>query len=100
MHYNLDREGKVTLMSRFSNWLKHKDGVHVLLSDRSEIGWYAIPERTGINKDIAFATEYTPEHVHHNWKHTNVYTESKKLRNVKSANIGEFSKGLSNPKYF
>ena len=100
MHDTLDEEYKVTLMNRFTNWLKNKDGVHVLLADRSEIGWYGIQERTGVNKDIAMVTEYTPEHVHHNWKHTDSYTNSKKRRNLEAASVGEFTKGLSNPKYW
>ena len=86
-------------MGRFTNWLKHKDGVHVLLADRTEVGWYNIPERTGINKDISFSAEYTPEHLHHNWRHTEAYNQSKKARGVKAAAVGEFAKGLSNPKY-
>ena len=80
-----------------TNWLKNYDGVHVLLNDRSEIGHFTIPERHSVLNDKApFATEYTPEHVHHNWKNTTAYKNSKKARGVESASPGEFSKdGLS-----
>jgi hypothetical protein len=89
-------------MNRFSNWLKNYDGVHVLLADRSEVGWYNIPERyCKINNNaIPYATEYTPEHLHHNWKHTDAYVNSKKARGVEAASVGQYAKGLSNPKYW
>ena len=88
-------------MSRMTNWIRHKDGVHVLLADRSEVGWYGIPERyCKIGDEINFACEYTPEHVHHNYKYTKAYAESKKARGVEAAGSGQFTKGLSNSKYW
>lgn len=84
-----------------TTFFQHFDGVHVLLADRSEVGSYGIPERMSkMNDHITFATEYTPEHVHHNWKFTNAYNESKKARGVESAGNGQFAKGLSNAKYW
>jgi hypothetical protein len=83
-----------------TSWLKNYDGVNILLENRSEVGIYTIPERySKINDNIPFSCEYTPEHVHHNWKYTNAYKESKKRRGVTSSSVGEFSKGLSNDKY-
>ena len=84
-----------------TNWLAHYDGVHVLLNSRSEIGWYGVPERyTKINDQMPFATEYTPEHLHHNWKFTNAYKESKKARGAEFAGSGTYSKGLTNSKFW
>jgi len=83
-----------------TQWLRNHDGVHVLLSDRSEVGWYTIPERhSKINNDIPYSCEYIPEHLHHNWKNTKAYVESRKRRGVEGASIGQFAKGISNPKY-
>jgi hypothetical protein len=76
--------------------LKHKDGVHVLLTDRSEVGWYAIPERESRSFGSNYATEYVPEHVHHNYKFTDAYTKSKQRRNKIAANNGEFGGAVSN----
>lgn len=40
--------------------------------------------------------EYTPEHVHHNYKHTDAYIKSKERRGVRAAAIGETQKRFSN----
>ncbi len=40
--------------------------------------------------------EYTPEHVHHNFKHTDAYIKSKERRQKKPASIGEFRTGFTN----
>lgn len=101
MHDTMEEDEKLTLMVRFNNFLKNYDGVNVLLHDRSEVGRVYIPERySKIGDHIPFATEYTPEHVHHNWKFTDAYANSKKARGVEAASPGEFAKGLSNPKYW
>ncbi len=36
--------------------------------------------------------EYTPEHVHHNYLHTDAYEKSREARGVKGAKKGEFLK--------
>lgn len=95
MHQN-EGEAQTTLNSRLTRWLKHKDGVHVLLTDRSEVGWYSIPEREDRSFGAKFATEYVPEHVHHNYKFTDAYTKSKQRRNKIAANNGEFGGAMSN----
>jgi hypothetical protein len=82
-------------------WLQHLDGVHVLLADRTEVGWYPIQERySKVNSNIPYQCEYTPEHVHHNWKTTKAYIESKNRRGELPAVQGQFAKECTNPKYF
>jgi hypothetical protein len=84
-----------------THFFRHLDGVHVLLADRSEVGWKGVPERSSnINNDMPYGTEVTPEHVHHNWRHTDAYEVSKKNRNVQGASLSQFAKGLSNEKYW
>ncbi len=84
-----------------THFVNHIDGVHVLLSGRDELGVKAIEERySRIGDNIRFTTEYIPEHLHHNYKHTEAYKDSKNKRGVQSASTGEFSKGLSNEKYW
>jgi hypothetical protein len=41
---------------------------------------------------VSGGAEYTPEHVHHNYKYTDAYTKSKLARNKQSASAGEFGK--------
>lgn len=60
------------LSNKMANWLRWKDGCHVLLADKSEAGWYFIPDR-GYSPETNNAGEYTPEHVHYDYLHTNVY---------------------------
>jgi hypothetical protein len=97
MHeYPLDQN--FTVSNRIARWLKWKDGVHVLLADRSEVGWYAIPERETSNSIgiTGGAAEFIPEHVHHNYKYTDAYVKSKQRRGKVGASIGETRNGLSN----
>lgn len=87
-----DEAQKRTVMGRMFRWLRDHDGVNVLLSDRNEVGWKGIPERDSSHLGLRGAAEFVPEHVHHNWKHTDAYTNSKKERNKMAANQGEFGK--------
>lgn len=89
-------------MNRLARWLKNQDGVHVLLADRSEIGWRGIEERDSKHLGLrGSSAEFTPEHVHHNYKHTDAYTKSKEARGKTAASAGEFSKtGLSHSEYW
>lgn len=80
-------------MARF---LRFQDGVHTLLADRSEVGWYGIPERESKSFGFPGLAEYTPEHVHHNYRNTDAYVKSKERRGKKAANIGEVRAALSN----
>jgi len=78
------------LHQRMSRWLRWKDGAHVLLADKSEAGWFNIPDRGFDVNTNTRQGEFTPEHVHHNYLHSNVYEQSRKQRGVEGANNGEF----------
>lgn len=69
-HLTTDENELFHLSNRMWRWLRFKDGVHVLLSDRTEVGWRYIPDRGTDPSTGTSQGEYTPEHVHHNWKHT------------------------------
>ena len=71
-------------MGRFSRWLRHYDGVHVLLADRSEVGWYGIEERDSSTLGVP-GSETVPEHLHHNYLYTDTYSESKKKEQASPA---------------
>lgn len=50
------------------------DGVHLLLKDRSEVGKYFIPDRPhSRNKSDWEYADYSPAHLHHNWRFSDVY---------------------------
>lgn len=69
-------------------YLRWHDGAHVLLADKSEAGWYYIPDR---GTDATTGTgqgEYTPEHVHHNYMYSKSYENSRKIRGKEGANHG------------
>ena len=70
--------------------MRYHDGKNILLADKTEAGWYYVPDR---GFDIETNTrhgEYVPEHVHHNYLYSDVYEKSRKLRNVEGANHGQF----------
>ena len=50
-------------------WLKYQDGANVLLADKTEAGWYYLPDRGADPAIQSRHGEATPEHVHHNYKH-------------------------------
>ena len=77
-HWLHEREdGDVTLLqSRMARWLRNHDGAHVLLADRTEIGNTFIPDR-GQSEAAGRGGEYMPEHVHHNYRNTDVYEQSR-----------------------
>ena len=82
------REDVWHLSQKMWRWLRWHDGANVLLSDKSEAGWYYLPDR-GHSEGTAYG-EYTPEHVHHNYLHSDVYVKSRERRGVQGANHGEF----------
>lgn len=82
-------------MNRMTRFLQWHDGVNVLLADRSELGWYGIPERESKSMNIPGLGEYTPEHVHHNYRFTDAYKKSKERRGRMAANSGQFAQGFS-----
>ena len=74
-------------MYRFLRWY---DGTNVLLADKSEAGWYMVPDR-GIDPNTGTSTgEYTPEHVHHNYLYTDAYEVSRARRGKEAASPGQF----------
>jgi len=73
---------------KVSQFLRHKDGVHVLLNDRSEIGTYMIPDRINSRKDADHLySDYSPPHLHHNWRFSNIYDVSKQFAAKRNADL-------------
>lgn len=73
LHQSEDSSELFHLSNRMWRWLKNKDGVHVLLNDRNEVGSHYIPDR-GTDASVGTGQgEYTPEHVHHNYRNTRKY---------------------------
>ena len=75
------------LSQKMWRWLRWNDGANVLLADKSEAGWHYINDR---GWDQNATGEYTPEHVHHNYLHTDLYQKSREQRGKAGANHGEF----------
>ena len=92
MHENLNESEKFHLSSRIGRFCRWKDGAHVLLADKSEAGWYYVPDRGSDYINNTTQGEYTPEHVHHNYLNTNLYKESQERRGKEGASTGEFLK--------
>lgn len=45
LHQTKNKTELQTLQGLMSRWLEHKDGCNVSLIDKSEAGWFFIPER-------------------------------------------------------
>ena len=74
-------------MHRFLRW---HDGADVLLADKSEAGWYFLPDR-GVDYNTGTRHgEYNPEHVHHNYLYTDAYEVSREARGKEGASQGQF----------
>ena len=55
------------------------DGVHVLLKDRSEIGKYFVQDVPYSKVDPNHMPgEYSPAHLHHNWRFSDIYQRASK----------------------
>ena len=66
-------------------WLKFTDGANVHLADKTEAGWYYVPDR-GMSSNIQTRSgESSPEHVHHNYLHSDAYQKSRAERGVDGA---------------
>ncbi len=76
------------LSQKMARWLRWKDGANVLLADKSEAGWYWIPDRGFDTVTNTTHGEYTPEHVHHNYLYTDAYEKSRKARGKEGASHG------------
>lgn len=90
LHEGPDAYHQFMLSNYMWRWLRNKDGAHVLLADKTETGWYHLPDR---GFDVECNTrqgEYNPEHVHHNYLHTDAYEKSRAARGVEGANPGQF----------
>jgi len=97
LHEGPDHESTWMLSQRMWRWLKWHDGTNVLLTDKSEAGWYYIPDRGFDVEQNTRHGEYIPEHVHHNYLHSDVYEKSRKARGVEGANPNQFlAKGQFN----
>ena len=73
LHEGPDEDSVWRLSQHMWRFLKWHDGCNTLLADKSETGWYYVPDR---GFDVECNTrhgEYTPEHVHHNYLHSDVY---------------------------
>ena len=88
MHEHASAQPRI-LESRISRWLRSQDGVHVLLADRTEVGNYFVQDR-GLCPQAGSGGEYVPEHVHHNYKHTDAYELSRQKRGKEAAAPGQF----------
>lgn len=86
-----DPQGEAWRLSqRMWRWLRWTDGAHVLLADKSEAGWYFLPDR-GMDPNTGTSNgEYNPEHVHHNYLYTDEYVKSRSLRGKEGASQGQF----------
>ena len=71
-------------------WLKFHDGAHMLLADKSEAGWYFVPDRGFDTECNTPHGEYTPEHVHHDYLYTDAYEKSREERGTDGAKPGQF----------
>ncbi|EGR30262.1 hypothetical protein IMG5_206927 [Ichthyophthirius multifiliis] len=76
-------DSQQSVAHRFLKFITAYDGVHNLLQDRSEVGKYCIPDRKHSRTHISQAShvygDYTPAHLHHNWRFNNIYEEHDKM---------------------
>lgn len=87
--HEVDSAAPNLLHARMARWLRNQDGVHVLLSGRQDIGHTFIQDR-GTCSETGVGGEFTPEHVHHNYKYSDVYESSRARRGVDGAANGQF----------
>lgn len=74
MHETKDESEQFHLSNKMWRWLATKDGVNVLLNDRTEVGWKYISDR-GTDSSVGTGQgEYIPEHVHHNYRYTRKFS--------------------------
>jgi len=62
----------------------------VLLADKSEAGWYVLPDRGYDQNTNTRHGECNPEHVHHNYLQTDEYEKSRAFRGKEGASQGQF----------
>ena len=71
-------------------WLKNHDGTNVMLADKTEAGWFYVPDRGFDVEQNTRHGEYTPEHVHHNYLHSDIYEKSRAARGKQGASPNQF----------
>ena len=101
--YDFENEARVTA-SKLNKFLTSYDGVHILLKDRTEVGKHKpfsyLPKPTILTfilfsftgnffiSDRKFSRthdpkwvygDYTPSHLHHNWRFNNIYEQHAEL---------------------
>ena len=64
-----------------------------MLADKTEAGWFPIPDRGMCAETQTHHGEFIPEHVHHNWMYTDAYEKSREKRGVEGAATGYLTKG-------
>ena len=90
LHEGPDDDHVWHLSQRMWRWLKFHDGANVMLADKSEAGWYYVPDRGFDVEQNTRHGEYVPEHVHHNYLHSDVYERSRAARGVEGAQPNQF----------
>lgn len=50
-------------------FLRHYDGINVLLKNRAEVGEYYLRDMPNRNTAGYYYTDYIPQHLHHNWRY-------------------------------
>jgi len=78
------------LSQKLHRFLRWHDGTNVLLADKSEAGWYFLPDRGFDTITNTIHGEYNPEHVHHNYLYTDAYEKSRVKRGKEGAAHGQF----------
>ena len=73
-----------------ARWLRWKDGTNVLLADKTEAGRFYIADRGFDTNANTRHGEVTPEHVHHNYLHSDAYEKSRENRGKEGAGHNEF----------
>ena len=90
LHEGPDDDSIFRLSNTMARWLKYHDGAHVLLADKTEAGWYNLPDRGFDPNRHTRHGEHNPEHVHHNYLNSDVYERSRAARGVEGASSGQY----------
>lgn len=90
LHEGPDSEHVWMLSQRMHRWLRWQDGANVMLADKTEAGWYYVPDRGFDTEQNTRQGEFNPEHVHHNYLYTQAYEHSRQARGVQGATQGQF----------
>ena len=90
LHEGPTEEHVWRLSQNMFRWLKAHDGTNVLLADKTDAGWYTVPDRGADSNVHTRHGESNPEHVHHNYLHSDIYEKSRAARGVEGASPGTF----------